>query len=101
MWCNHSQRTFSKLSSKRPKARFNDDRIYTFLQNGLWERGKNRLSLTSRRIREAFSPPGSPIGGEGTSFDGQISSDEDESDLPNNGSFDTYNNHDGFSDTEK
>jgi len=71
------------------------------MMTGLWERGKNRLSVTSRRIREAISPPRSPMGGEGSSYDGHISSDDEvESDIPN-GSIETYNNHDGLSDTEK
>ena len=56
-----------------------------FPQNDLWERGKNRLSVTSRKIREAFSPPGSPVGGadggesgSGVYDDVQVISDEEE-----------------------
>lgn len=44
----------------------------------MWERGKNRLSLTSQRIREAFSPPGSPEPGMSAYYNnGELSSDTD------------------------
>lgn len=44
----------------------------------MWERGKNRLSITRQRIREAFSPPGSPEPGMTAYYnDGELSSDTD------------------------
>ena len=45
----------------------------------MWERGKNRLSITSQRIREALSPPGSPEPGQSGYYNGgELSDDSDE-----------------------
>ena len=48
------------------------------LQSELWERGKNRLSITGQRIKAAFSPSGSPTAYDDYSSD-DVSDDEDRS----------------------
>ena len=55
--------------------------FFFFLQSELWERGKNRLSITSQQIKEAISPSHTTEYDRGvvgqSSYYGEISSDEE------------------------
>ena len=63
------------------------------LQTDLWERGKNRLTMTSHQIKAALSPTHESdydpaLAAQSSSYYGEISSDEDEVVPSANGSTD-------------